>query len=198
MKRDRGPELVFDKATAVFDRFSGQNAYDHVAKLVEIGPRIPGTEGHQKAQAYLVSQVEQLGWGVKNRELRNKNSRREGRVFSIFAPGFRATKNQRPGIDRFPELSALTTTPRNSISSLSVPTMADPAPGPFSKSPAFSPRSPNSRRKSNWFGLMAKKHLAQASPIPTAFTEAAFMPPKWRSSRKNPKVAFLNGEFFST
>lgn len=85
MKRDRGPELVFDETTAVFDQFSGQNAYDHVAKLVEIGPRIPGTEGHQKAQAYLVSQLEQLGWGVKTANFETKTPDGKVEFFNIRA-----------------------------------------------------------------------------------------------------------------
>ncbi len=67
-----GPTYQFDESTAVFDNFSGQKAYDHLARIVEFGPRPPGSEGHKKAREYIVAQLEALGWGVKTEKFESR------------------------------------------------------------------------------------------------------------------------------
>lgn len=44
--------------------FSGELAYRHVQAQVEMGPRIPGTEGWQRVGDYIVSELRRQGWEV--------------------------------------------------------------------------------------------------------------------------------------
>lgn len=44
---------------AVFD---GERAYRHVVQQVAFGPRIPGSEGHSRAIAYIQAELERAGW----------------------------------------------------------------------------------------------------------------------------------------
>jgi hypothetical protein len=41
--------------------FDGAKAFEHVRKLVEIGPRPPGSDGIHRAQAYIVGQLKSFG-----------------------------------------------------------------------------------------------------------------------------------------
>lgn len=50
---------------AAVEEFSGQNAYDHVAKLTSFGPRPPQSEGYQKSLKYLEDTLQALGWKTK-------------------------------------------------------------------------------------------------------------------------------------
>lgn len=42
--------------------FDGQRAYQDVARQVEFGPRIPGSEGHARVIAYIQSELKAAGW----------------------------------------------------------------------------------------------------------------------------------------
>ena len=42
-------------------RFSGERAWEHLEKLVEIGPRVSGTPGAEEARSYIRAQLEALG-----------------------------------------------------------------------------------------------------------------------------------------
>ena len=44
--------------------FDGQNAFKQVANQVSLGPRYPGSEGHQKVQEYIKEELERFGWMV--------------------------------------------------------------------------------------------------------------------------------------
>jgi Zn-dependent M28 family amino/carboxypeptidase len=50
------------ETTAEFD---GRRAYEHVARLVAIGPRSPGSEGIRRAQEYIRSQLQGFGCQVE-------------------------------------------------------------------------------------------------------------------------------------
>lgn len=45
--------------------FSGELAYRHVQAQMEMGPRIPGTEGWQRAGDYIVAELRRQGWEVQ-------------------------------------------------------------------------------------------------------------------------------------
>lgn len=47
--------------------FSGQKAFDHIAKITAFGPRPPGSEGYRKSLAYLVETLAALGWQTRRR-----------------------------------------------------------------------------------------------------------------------------------
>ncbi|MEP6821168.1 MAG: M28 family peptidase [Chthoniobacterales bacterium] len=56
-KKDVGPAKLWEE-------FSGEKALSHVAKLVEFGPRPPGTEAIQKSRAYIAEELKAYGWTV--------------------------------------------------------------------------------------------------------------------------------------
>ena len=43
-------------------QFSGANAYQHVQKLVNFGPRIPGTQSIENARLYIEGKLQEFGW----------------------------------------------------------------------------------------------------------------------------------------
>lgn len=57
-----GPPAPLPSAT---DGFDGQKAYEHVAKLVAIGPRTPDSEGIHRAQEYIKEQLHASGCPVE-------------------------------------------------------------------------------------------------------------------------------------
>ena len=48
----------------IWTEFSGDKALGHVQKLVDLGPRPPGSEAIQKARAYITEQLRSFGWTV--------------------------------------------------------------------------------------------------------------------------------------
>ncbi len=48
--------------------FDGTRAYEHVARLVALGPRYPGSEGWRKAQEYFGGQLKGYGCAVEEKE----------------------------------------------------------------------------------------------------------------------------------
>ena len=48
--------------------FDGDRAYQHVVAQCDIGPRIVGTEGGQKAADYIAQELDKLGWIVELQE----------------------------------------------------------------------------------------------------------------------------------
>ena len=48
--------------------FSGQNALQHVQRLVDLGPRPPASEAIEKSRAYITKELESSGWQVTRQE----------------------------------------------------------------------------------------------------------------------------------
>ena len=48
--------------------FDGQNAYNFVEHQVSLGPRFPGSKGHETVRAWIVEELEQYGWQVEIKE----------------------------------------------------------------------------------------------------------------------------------
>jgi len=44
------------------NQFSGVNAYQHVQKLVDFGPRIPGSQSIENARIYIEEKLQEFGW----------------------------------------------------------------------------------------------------------------------------------------
>jgi glutaminyl-peptide cyclotransferase len=55
----------FDDATAVWREFDGQQALDHTAAIVAMGPRPPASEALEKSRAYIEETLRTSGWQVK-------------------------------------------------------------------------------------------------------------------------------------
>jgi hypothetical protein len=50
--------------------FDAGRAYEHVRRLVEIGPRPPGSDGIRRAQAYIIEQLKSYGCPVEEHDFR--------------------------------------------------------------------------------------------------------------------------------
>ncbi len=59
------PAALPPSATGGFD---GTQAFEHVRKLVEIGPRPPGSDGIHRAQGYIISQLQSFGCPVEEHD----------------------------------------------------------------------------------------------------------------------------------
>ena len=57
---------------------SGEKAFEHVRRLVEFGPRPPGSPALENSRVYLTKQLEQFGWKVAREEFSDDTPR--GRV----------------------------------------------------------------------------------------------------------------------
>lgn len=60
------PILAFGVPDTSPGKFDGARAYEHVRRLVAIGPRPPGSEGIHRAQAYIIAELK--GYGCKVEE----------------------------------------------------------------------------------------------------------------------------------
>lgn len=58
-------EGLYGDSPATFD---GARAYEHVRRLVEIGPRPPASEGIHRAQAYIIGQLKSFGCPVEEHD----------------------------------------------------------------------------------------------------------------------------------
>jgi glutaminyl-peptide cyclotransferase len=55
-----------------YPAFSADSAYSFIQKQVDFGPRVPGTPGHAKTKAWLISQFEAYGFEVQTQDFQAK------------------------------------------------------------------------------------------------------------------------------
>jgi hypothetical protein len=48
--------------------FDGESAYQDILYQVELGPRTPGSEGHQRIREWIAAELEEAGWSVEVQE----------------------------------------------------------------------------------------------------------------------------------
>jgi glutaminyl-peptide cyclotransferase len=68
--RPEGTKLSVASLTSATDGFDGAQAFEHVRRLVEIGPRAPGSDGIHRAQAYITGQLKGFGCQVEEHDFR--------------------------------------------------------------------------------------------------------------------------------
>ena len=61
----------------LWEEFSGEHALAHVQRLVELGPRPPGSEAIEKSRAYIDNQLRGTGWQVEQQRFSDKTPRGE-------------------------------------------------------------------------------------------------------------------------
>jgi glutaminyl-peptide cyclotransferase len=59
----------------IWQKFSGSNAFEHVQKLVSLGPRPAGSEALEKSRGYIKAELEKAGWRVKAQTFTAKTPR---------------------------------------------------------------------------------------------------------------------------
>ncbi|MCS6817161.1 MAG: M28 family peptidase [Blastocatellia bacterium] len=65
--------------------FSGERAFEHVRRLVELGPRPVGSEAHARMRAYIVAELKACGLNVRVQEFRAQTPLGEKTMFNLIA-----------------------------------------------------------------------------------------------------------------
>jgi glutaminyl-peptide cyclotransferase len=69
----------------IWTEFSGEKALGHVQKLVDLGPRPPGSAASEKARAYIKEQLQSFGWTVTEQAFTDQTSRWEMKFVNLIA-----------------------------------------------------------------------------------------------------------------
>ena len=72
---DSGPAAREKSGVKLWEEFSGENALRHVQKLVDAGPRPPGSEALEQARLYITQELKGLGWTVTRQTFTNPTPR---------------------------------------------------------------------------------------------------------------------------
>src|SRR5213075_1604906 len=59
----------------IWEEFSGEKALAHVERLVDFGPRPPGSDGIEKSRAYIREQLKSSGWNVAEQQFTDNTPR---------------------------------------------------------------------------------------------------------------------------
>jgi glutaminyl-peptide cyclotransferase len=63
------------RANSIWKKFSGANAFAHVQKLVELGPRPAASDALEKSRSYIKAELEKTGWRVTSQTFTEKTPR---------------------------------------------------------------------------------------------------------------------------
>ncbi len=63
---------AYDESSAIWNQFDGEKALAHVATIVEMGPRPPGSEAIETSRVYIEEQLRALGWQVRRQAFEKK------------------------------------------------------------------------------------------------------------------------------
>jgi hypothetical protein len=69
----------------IWSEVSGEKALAHVQKLVDLGPRPPGSDAIVRARAYLEEQLESYGWQVTEQSFADQTPRGETKFVNLIA-----------------------------------------------------------------------------------------------------------------
>ena len=76
----------------IWTLFSGEKALQHVQKLVDCGPRPPGSEAIVKARAYIEEQLKSSGWTVSEQAFTDQTPRGDMKFVNLIARFGRSPK----------------------------------------------------------------------------------------------------------
>src|SRR6516165_3997417 len=69
----------------IWSEVSGEKALAHVQKLVDLGPRPPGSDAIGRARAYIEEQLESCGWQVAEQSFTHQTPRGETKFVNLIA-----------------------------------------------------------------------------------------------------------------
>src|SRR5438034_2091294 len=81
--------------TRIWEEFSGEKALAHVQRLVDLGPRPPGSEAIEKSRDYIENQLRLVGWQVRRQAFTDDTPRGKVRFVNLIAR-FRAPGSAAP------------------------------------------------------------------------------------------------------
>ena len=62
-------------AESIWEEFSGENAFTHVKRVIELGPRPAGSAALEKSRVYITEQLKSFGWNVNRQTFSAKTPR---------------------------------------------------------------------------------------------------------------------------
>ncbi len=68
-----------------WEEFSGKNALQHVQRLVDLGPRPPGSDALEKSRVYITKQLELSGWHVTRQSFADETPRGKMEFVNLIA-----------------------------------------------------------------------------------------------------------------
>ena len=68
-----------------WEEFSGHKAFEHVQRLVDVGPRPPASAAIEKSRDYIVKQLEQFGWSITRQEFTDNTPRGKIKFVNLIA-----------------------------------------------------------------------------------------------------------------
>src|SRR5438093_9088049 len=71
--------------TRIWEEFSGEKALAHVQRLVDLGPRPPGSEAIEKSRDYIENQLRLVGWQVRRQAFTDDTPRGKVRFVNLVA-----------------------------------------------------------------------------------------------------------------
>jgi glutaminyl-peptide cyclotransferase len=69
----------------IWEDFSGDKAFVHVQAMVDLGPRPPGSEAIEKTRAFLIKQLEGVGWKVEQQSFSGETPRGKVQFVNLLA-----------------------------------------------------------------------------------------------------------------
>src|SRR5205807_9621610 len=69
----------------IWTQFSGNQALAHVQRLVDFGPRTPGSEAIEKSRAYIKRELQSSGWSVNEQAFTENTPRGQVRFVNLIA-----------------------------------------------------------------------------------------------------------------
>ena len=84
----------------IWEEFSGGKALEHVQRLVDLGPRPPGSDAIEKSRSYIVKQLEASGWQVARQAFTDDTPRGKIGFVNLIAQ-FRAAGMKPPSAPLF-------------------------------------------------------------------------------------------------
>src|SRR5437773_11223733 len=71
--------------TKIWEEVSGEKALAHVQRLVDFGPRPPGSEAIEKSRDYIENQLRLVGWQVRRQAFTDDTPRGKVRFVNLVA-----------------------------------------------------------------------------------------------------------------
>jgi glutaminyl-peptide cyclotransferase len=69
----------------IWEKISGEKAFAHVQRLVDLGPRPPGSEGIEKSRDYIENQLRRSGWQVTRQPFSDDTPRGKVQFINLIA-----------------------------------------------------------------------------------------------------------------
>src|SRR5262249_60052564 len=70
----------------IWEEFSGEKAFAHVQRLVDFGPRPPGSHALEKSRGYIEDQLRRYGWKTRRQAFSEDTSRGQTHFVKLISP----------------------------------------------------------------------------------------------------------------